>query len=153
MLIYLAMLVSYICVLFNYFTILTELARTFSIKLKKSGNSIHLNIVPKSRVRACLVTSAMSNSMWPTKLLSSWDSLGKNTGVGCHALLQGIFLTQGTNSCLLHCTWILYPLRHLGREKALNQIIYICCRVFVAKTKKQFIFVYVGWQSFAKNFS
>ena len=27
---------------------------------------------------------------------------GKNTGVGCHALLQGIFLTQGPNPCLLH---------------------------------------------------
>ena len=36
---------------------------------------------------------------------SAWDSPGKNTGVGCHALLQGIFLTQGWNphlSCLLH---------------------------------------------------
>ena len=31
------------------------------------------------------------------------DSPGKNTGVGCHALLQGIFLTQGLNLCLLHC--------------------------------------------------
>ena len=30
------------------------------------------------------------------------DSLGKNTGVGCHALLQGIFPTQGSNLCLLH---------------------------------------------------
>ena len=30
----------------------------------------------------------------------SMDSLGKNTGVGCHFLLQGIFLTQGSNSCL-----------------------------------------------------
>ena len=29
------------------------------------------------------------------------DSLGKNTGVGCHAFLQGIFLTQGLNQCLL----------------------------------------------------
>ena len=28
---------------------------------------------------------------------------GKNTGVGCHALLQGIFLIQGTNLRLLHC--------------------------------------------------
>ena len=28
------------------------------------------------------------------------DSLGKNTGVGCHALLQGIFPTQGLNPCL-----------------------------------------------------
>ena len=32
----------------------------------------------------------------------------KNTGVGCHALLQGIFLTQGLNLGLLHCRWILY---------------------------------------------
>ena len=30
-----------------------------------------------------------------------WDSLGKNTGVGCHALLQGIFPTQGSNPHLL----------------------------------------------------
>ena len=30
------------------------------------------------------------------------DSLGKNTGVGCHALLQGIFLTQGSNQHPLH---------------------------------------------------
>ena len=39
-----------------------------------------------------------------------WDSPGKNTGVGCHALLQGIFLTQGLNPGLLHCRWILYCL-------------------------------------------
>ena len=32
----------------------------------------------------------------------SMDSPGKNTGVGCHALLQGIFLTQGSNLCLLY---------------------------------------------------
>ena len=30
-----------------------------------------------------------------------WDSQGKNTGVGCHALLQGIFPTQGLNPCFL----------------------------------------------------
>ena len=37
-----------------------------------------------------------------------WDFPGKNTGVGCHFLLQGIFLTQGSNLHLLHCRWILY---------------------------------------------
>ena len=31
------------------------------------------------------------------------DSPGKNTGVGCHALLQGIFPTQESNPGLLHC--------------------------------------------------
>ena len=35
------------------------------------------------------------------RLLCPWDSLGKHTGVSCHALLQGIFLTQGLNSCFL----------------------------------------------------
>ena len=41
-----------------------------------------------------------------------WDSPGKNTGMGCHFLPQGIFLTQGLNPCLLHCRQILYPLSH-----------------------------------------
>ena len=39
------------------------------------------------------------------KFLYPWDSPGKNTGVGCHSLLQGIFPTQGSNLhllCLLH---------------------------------------------------
>ena len=41
----------------------------------------------------------------PTRLLCPWDYPGKDTGVGCHALLQGIFPTKGSNSplfCLLH---------------------------------------------------
>ena len=46
----------------------------------------------------------------------SMDSPGKNTGVGCHALLQGIFQTQGLNRCLLHCRCILYPLSHQGNH-------------------------------------
>ena len=37
----------------------------------------------------------------------SWNSPGKDTGVGCHSLLQGIFLTQGLNPGLLHCRQIL----------------------------------------------
>ena len=48
----------------------------------------------------------VSSSLWPyephpSRLLCPWDSPGRNTGVGCHALLQGIFLTQGLSSCLL----------------------------------------------------
>ena len=37
----------------------------------------------------------------PTRLLCLWASPGKNTGVDCHALLQGIFLTQDQNPCLI----------------------------------------------------
>ena len=40
------------------------------------------------------------------------DSSGSNTGVNSHALLQGIFPTQGSNPHLLHCRWILYHLSH-----------------------------------------
>ena len=39
-------------------------------------------------------------------------SPGKNTGVGSHSLLQGIFLTQGWNPGLLHCRGIPYHLTH-----------------------------------------
>ena len=67
----------------------------------------------------CWVTSVVSNSFWPARLLCAWDFPGKNTGVGCHSLLQGIFPTQGSNPhllCLLRSRWILYPLRHLGAK-------------------------------------
>ena len=42
------------------------------------------------------------------------DSPGKNTGVACQVLLQGIFPTEGLNPGLLHCRRILYQLSHQG---------------------------------------
>ena len=42
------------------------------------------------------------------------DSPGKNTGVGCDALLQGIFATQGLNPSLPHWRQILYCVSHQG---------------------------------------
>ena len=52
------------------------------------------------------------------------DYPGKNTGVGCHAVLQGIFPTQGLkdlpNPGLLHCRWVLYHLSHQGSKHTLN---------------------------------
>ena len=52
------------------------------------------------------------------------DSPGKNTGVGCHALLRGIFPTQGLNPGLPHCRWILYHLSHQGSPKILEWVAY-----------------------------
>ena len=71
---------------------------------------------------SCMWAKALRSSplswwtwMWSTRLLCPWDSPGKNTGVGCCALLQGIFPTQGSNPhlwCLLH--WrVLYHQHHL----------------------------------------
>ena len=51
------------------------------------------------------------NPMEPARLLHPWNSLGKNTAVGCHALLQGILPTQGSNLRLLqllHWRQVLY---------------------------------------------
>ena len=46
--------------------------------------------------------------LWATRLLWPWNFPGKNTVGCCHFLLQGIFLTQGSNPCLLqHCRQIL----------------------------------------------
>ena len=62
-------------------------------------------------------------TLWTVaRLLCPWDSLGKNTGVGCHFLLQGILPTQGSNPGLLHCRQILYHLSHQGnrRKRGIN---------------------------------
>jgi len=61
----------------------------------------------------CLVASVVPSSVrpygpQPARLLCPWDSLGRSAGVGCHALLQGIFPNQGPNSDFLHCRQILY---------------------------------------------
>ena len=48
------------------------------------------------------------------------DYPGKNTGVGCLALLQGIFPTQGLNPALPHCRWILYHLSTREAHKLMN---------------------------------
>ena len=45
---------------------------------------------------------------------SPWNSPGKNTGVGCHSLLQGIFLAWGLNPSLLHYRQTFYCLSHQG---------------------------------------
>ena len=52
------------------------------------------------------------------------DSPGKNTGVGCHALLQGIFPTQESNPCLPPCRQILYHLSHQGSPRILEWVTY-----------------------------
>ena len=55
----------------------------------------------------------VSDSLWPhelqpTRLLCPWDFPGKNTGVGCHFLLQAIFLTWGSNPHLLLLKYCVY---------------------------------------------
>ena len=46
----------------------------------------------------------------------------QNTGVGCHALLQGIFPSQESNPGFLHCRQILYQLSHQGSPRVLERV-------------------------------
>ena len=54
--------------------------------------------------RSVVSDSLLPHGLWPSRLLCSWDFPGKNTGVGCHFFLQGIFMTQGliNVACLNH---------------------------------------------------
>ena len=66
--------------------------------------------------QSCLIFLWL-HGLKPDRLLCPWKFPEKNTGVGCHFLLQRIFPTQGSNlhlPCLLHFRWILYPLSHRG---------------------------------------
>ena len=60
----------------------------------------------------------------PGTVLCPWNSPGKNTGVGSHSLLQGIFPTQGSNPGLLLCRQILYHLSHQGSARTLEWVAY-----------------------------
>ena len=81
---------------------------------------------PTRESKVCVLShSVMPDSLpphglQPSRLLCPWDLPGKNTGMGCHFLLQGIFLTQGLNQSLLHCRQILY---HLSYQRP---SIYLC---------------------------
>ena len=64
------------------------------------------------------VTGERPHGLEPARLLCPWDSPGKNTGVGCYALLQGIFPTQGSVLGLLHCRRILNHVSHQGSTES-----------------------------------
>ena len=56
----------------------------------------------------------ISKSVAVQNLYSPWNFPGQNNGVGSLSLLQEIYLTQGLNTDLAHCRWILYQLSHKG---------------------------------------
>ena len=59
-------------------------------------------------------SSLQHHGLQPARLLCPRDFAGKNTGVGCHFLLQGIFPIQGSNPHFLHWQVDSLPLSHLG---------------------------------------
>ena len=74
----------------------------------------HLETALKVKVKVLVAQSCLTLCYG---LLCPWNPLGKNTEGGCHALLQEIFPTQGSNLDLPHCTQILYHLSHQGSPR------------------------------------
>ena len=75
-------------------------------------NIIESSVVTRFKRRisfSCLIVSysLRPHGLQPARLLCPWDPPGTNTWVCCPSLLQGIFLTQGSNLGLLHCRWTL----------------------------------------------
>ena len=72
--------------------------------------------------RSVVSDSLRPYGLQPARLLCPWDSPDKNTRVDCCALLQGIFLTQGSNLHLLHSGQILYCLSYQDQNQNLAGI-------------------------------
>ena len=88
---------------------------------------VKLKVLPDKTVM-CLVIQSCPTLCDPTDCSPPGSSVhgdfpGKNTGVGCRALLQRIFTTQGSNPGLPHCKWILYRLSHQGSPQLVNIIL------------------------------
>ena len=86
--------------------------QTYSHNLHFKITGLDLN--NQSVSRSVVPNSLQPHGLQPTRSLCPWDFPGKDTGVGCHFLLQGIFSTQGSNPGLLHCRQILYRLSYKG---------------------------------------
>ena len=71
-----------------------------------------LKVKSESEVTQSCPTLSDPMDCSPTRVFCPWNSPSKNTGMGSHSLLQGIFPTQGSNLGHLHCKWILYLLSH-----------------------------------------
>ena len=74
----------------------------------------HFCVMPMLRnevVQSC-PTLCDPHGLQPTRLHSPWNFPGKSTGVACHFLVQGIFLTQRSNLGLPHCRETLFHLSH-----------------------------------------
>ena len=80
----------------NNRAVLSHSSRDYKSKIKVSAG-----LVPS---RGCVCVSVIQlcptlqpHGLQPARLLCAWDSPGKNTGAGCHSLLQGILLSQSLN--------------------------------------------------------
>ena len=101
-------------------------------------------------VYACVSTDTQSFQRFAVpwtvgRFLCPWIFLGRNTGVGCHFLLQGVFLTHGLNPSLSHGRQILY---HCTTLEELGLIWGILCRPLIPETNTTELWCIILWLFF-----
>ena len=122
---------------------------------------IYIYIYTHLCVSAQLCPTLRPPGLQPTRLLCPWDSLGKNTGVGCHFFLQRIFLTQESNPRLcVSCTDTGFLYHCATREGCMYTYIYVYipktvdsyCAIVHGKVHMEYLQKYIIYQV-TKNFS
>ena len=129
--------------IFFYFTYLLSLTHLYLY--------VYTHTHTHTREHVCTDASVVFNSLLPhelqpTRFLCPWDSPGKNTGVGCHFFLQGIFPTQESKLHLLHL--LNWQGDYLRTAKLKTQIWEGCGRAINNKTEKYFylnVYVLLIW--------
>ena len=128
----------------------------------KLFNLVFANIFSRDVCAVCLVTQScltLCDTMdcSPPNSLVHGDSPGKNSEVGCHALLQGIFPTQGSNTGLLHCRQVLNVLSyHIIPQFQRKALLYMC-KLYISKTGWNYVSLLLrniwanGWGWFEKK--
>ena len=130
---------------FKYLGNETDLVNLFALGLYHINSvnnhftiELQISIYLKAK-NCCLVakswrTLLQAHGLWPARLLCLWDFPCKNTGVGCHSLLQGIFPTQRWNSSLLCWQVDSLPLSHQGSpQRQTIHTIFSCCELYFSK--------------------
>ena len=86
------------------------------MKQEKKGITNSFQIICAVLSRSVVSDSLQPHGLQPVRFLCHGDSLGKNSGVSCHALFQGMFPTWGLNPGLPRCRPILYCLSHHSKK-------------------------------------
>ena len=99
---------------------------TSSLKIFRRRLSQRAQIIvpPTNTLKWSESHSVVSDSLWPHRLYSPWNSPGHNIGVGSYSLLQGIFPTEGLDPGLQHCRHILHLPSHQRSPGILEWVAY-----------------------------
>ena len=103
--------------------------------------SVYIDIYMCSVAQLCATLCNSKDRSLPGTSVHS-DSPGKNTVVGCHALLKGIFPTQGSNPGLPHCGWFLYYLSHEGNPDICIDLSFFSDSLVISRYWMYFLVLY-----------